>query len=153
MQSHILVNNMKSQDYYIIHKSILPDYFEAVIKAKSLVEDQKISVSDACKMVNISRSTFYKYKDNISVPSNSYGKKAIVAIKTGDQKGVLSNILSIIYNVGANIITINQDMPIKDSAYITIAVDISEATKDINELISELKSVEYVRSANIIAVD
>ncbi len=144
---------MKNSDYYIIHKSILPDYFEAVIKAKSLVEDQKISVSDACKQLNISRSTFYKYKDNISVPSKSYGKKAIVGIKTSDQKGVLSNILSIIYNFGANILTINQDMPIKDNAYITIAVDVSETTEDIGELISQLKGVEYVRSANIIAVE
>ena len=62
-------------------------------------------------------------------------------------------ILSIIYNFGANILTINQDMPIKDNAYITIAVDVSETTEDIGELISQLKGVEYVRSANIIAVE
>ncbi len=142
-----------NQDYLIIHKSILPDYFETVLKAKSLVEDEKMSVSDACRMLGISRSTFYKYKDNIFSPSKNYGKKAIVGVKTADKMGVLSNILSIIYNFGANVITINQDMPIKDSAYITMAIDVSDSEKDINELVKELKTVENVRSANIIAVE
>ncbi len=142
-----------NQDYLIIHKSILPDYFETVLKAKSLVEDEKMSVSDACRLLGISRSTFYKYKDNIFSPSKNYGKKAIVGVKTADKMGVLSNILSIIYNFGANVITINQDMPIKDSAYITMAIDVSDSEKDINELVKELKTVENVRSANIIAVE
>ncbi|MBQ2717394.1 MAG: ACT domain-containing protein [Clostridia bacterium] len=142
-----------NQDYLIIHKSILPDYFDTVLKAKSLVEDEKMSVSDACRMLGISRSTFYKYKDNIFSPSKNYGKKAIVGVKTADKMGVLSNILSIIYKFGANVITINQDMPIKDSAYITMAIDVSDSEKDINELVKELKTVENVRSANIIAVE
>lgn len=142
-----------NQDYLIIHKSILPDYFETVLKAKSLVEDEKMSVSDACRLLGISRSTFYKYKDNIFSPSKNYGKKAIVGVKTADKMGVLSNILSIIYNFGANVITINQDMPIKDSAYITMAIDVSDSEKHINELVKELKTVENVRSANIIAVE
>ena len=144
---------MDNQDYYIIHKSILPDYFGAVLQAKSLVEDQKLSVSEACKELGISRSTFYKYKDNIFAPSKSYGKKAIVGLKTSDKKGVLSAVLSLIYNSGANVITINQDMPIKNSAYITMAIDISEMKEDINQLILKLKEVENVRSASIIAVE
>lgn len=144
---------MDNQDYYIIHKSILPDYFGAVLQAKSLVEDQKLSVSEACKELGISRSTFYKYKDNIFAPSKGYGKKAIVGLKTSDKKGVLSAVLSLIYNSGANVITINQDMPIKNSAYITMAIDISEMKEDINQLISKLKEVENVRSASIIAVE
>ena len=61
--------------------------------------------------------------------------------------------MSIIYKFGANVITINQDMPIKDSAYITMAIDVSDSEKDINELVKELKTVENVRSANIIAVE
>lgn len=140
-------------DYFIIHKSILPDYFESVLKAKSLVDDEKMSVSDACRKSGISRSTFYKYKDNIFLPSKGYGKKAIVGLKTADEMGVLSEILSLICNFGANVITINQDMPIKNSAYITIAVDVSNMKADLKELIEKLKAVEWVKSANVIAVE
>lgn len=142
-----------NKDCLIIHKSILPDYYESVLQAKSMVEDQNMSVSEACRSVNISRSTFYKYKDNIFAPSASYGKKAIVGIKTADKMGVLSNILSIIYQFGANVITINQDMPIGNSAYITMAIDVGGATKNIDDLVTNLKQIENVKSANIIAVE
>lgn len=142
-----------NKDYLIIHKSILPDFFEQVLTAKGLVDDKKMSVCEACKLTDISRSTFYKYRDNVFLPSKSYGKKAIIAIKTADRRGVLSAILTLVYKFQANVITINQDMPIKDSAYITVALDISDMESDVNELLVELKELENVKSATVIAVD
>ena len=56
---------MKSNEYYIVHKSILPTYFDQVIKTREQINNKKISVSDACKANGISRSTYYKYKDYI----------------------------------------------------------------------------------------
>ena len=83
---------MKGNEYFIVHKSILPEYFEQVIKARELINDKDYSVSDACKALNISRSTYYKYKDYIFRPSKDSGNKAIFVIKTIDEKGVLSSI-------------------------------------------------------------
>ena len=80
-------------EYLIIDKSILPEYFELVLKAKSLVEDENKSVSFACKETGISRSTFYKYKDKIFKTSQTYGKKIILTMKLSDAAGVLSNIM------------------------------------------------------------
>ncbi len=142
-----------NDDYLIIYKSILPDYFELVLKAKALVEDEKKSVSDACKEVGISRSTFYKYKDKIFKASSSYGKKSIISLKTADTKGVLSAVLGEIYSFGANVITINQAMPIKNVAFITLAIDISEASADIVELINKLKTIDSVKSVSVIAIE
>ncbi len=142
-----------NDDYLIIYKSILPDYFELVLKAKALVEDEKKSVSDACKEVGISRSTFYKYKDKIFKASSSYGKKSIISLKTADTKGVLSAVLSEIYSFGANVITINQAMPIKNVAFITLAIDISETSADIVELINKLKTIDSVKSVSVIAIE
>ena len=59
---------MKSNEYLIVHKSILPEYFEQVIQARELINDKNFSVSDACKQLNISRSTYYKYKDYYDDP-------------------------------------------------------------------------------------
>ena len=97
----------------IVYKSILPDYFESVLKAKSLVEDSKMSVCEACKEVDISRSTFYKYKDKIFRATEQYGKKSIITVKTADKKGVLGAILDIVYDFGANVIAINQAMSVR----------------------------------------
>ena len=139
-------------EYLIIEKSILPEYFSLVIKAKGLVENEKMSVSDACKTVGISRNTFYKYKDKIFIASKSYGRRAVVSLKTADEKGVLSKIVSAVYSFNGNVISINQAEPINGVAVITLAVDLSEMG-DVSELIKKLINIEFVKSANIVAIE
>lgn len=141
------------EDYLIVHKSILPECFIAVLEAKSLVDDDEMSVSDACRKTGISRSTFYKYKDKVYTPSSTYGRKAIIAIKTADKMGVLSAILNKIAHYGANVININHAIPVGSSAYVTFALDVSSMSADINELVANLRNVDFVKSVNVIAVE
>lgn len=142
-----------NDEYLIVFKSILPDYFDAVIKAKAMVEDEDFSVSEACKKLDISRSTYYKYKDKIFNASKNYGKKSIIGIRAGDKKGVLSNILSEIYESGANVISINSAMPVKNVAFVTLAIDVSDAQLDTTQILAKLKAVDHVKSAYIIAIE
>lgn len=138
---------MKNDEYLIVHKSILPDYYDLVITARDLINGQKYSVSDACKKVNISRSTFYKYKDYVFRPVSLITNKAIFDIKVMDEKGILSLILGIISNENGNVISINQTSPIDGLAHITISLDINELNVSLDALknkISELDGVKYV---------
>ena len=144
---------MFNDEYYIVYKSILPEYFESVIEAKSMVEDEKQSVSSACKKYGISRSTYYKYKDKIFTASKSYGKKCIYGIRARDKKGVYNAILSELYESGANIISINSTLPVKGVAFMTITVDISDANLDTAHILAKLKLVDHVKSAYIIAIE
>ena len=144
---------MKSNEYFIVHKSILPEYFEQVIKARELINDKKYSISDACKALNISRSTFYKYKDYIFRPSKDSGNKAIFVIKTIDEKGVLSTILSVVYEKLGNIISINQDKPLDETAYITLSIDVSELNCSIDKLKEDLSLINGVKSVDIMGVE
>ena len=62
--------------YLIVHKSILPDYYEKVLECRRLMESGKVrEVSQAVKQVGISRSTYYKYKDFIFEPSDLTGSR------------------------------------------------------------------------------
>ena len=144
---------MKSNEYFIVHKSILPEYFEKVIKARELINDKNYSLSDACKFLNISRSTYYKYKDYIFRPSKDSGNKAIFVIKTIDEKGVLSTILSVVYEKLGNVITINQDKPLDETAYITLAIDVSELNCSIEKLKEDLNLIKGVKSVDIMGVE
>lgn len=144
---------MKNNEYYIVHQSILPDYFEQVIKVRELINDKGFSVSDACKMENISRSTYYKYKDFIFRPAKNTGTKALFNIKTADEKGTLSSILQLVYNVGGNIISINQNTPIDQSAYINITIDVSELKETVEELKEKLSQLQSIKSVDIIGVE
>ena len=86
------------ENYLIVHKSILPDYFETVLKAKHLLEEGKAkNVMQAVKMAGISRSTYYKYKDFILEPIRiSDGRKAVISMLLSHETGILSHVLSVI---------------------------------------------------------
>lgn len=142
-----------SNEYLLVHKSILPDCFLDVIKCRDLIESDKMSVSDACKICNISRSTFYKYKDYVFTHSNRESQMAIISLKVCDEKGVLSQVLNTIFSFHGNIITINQDMPIKKIAYINIGLNISELTIEMSALIKELGKIEGVKLVDLLAIE
>lgn len=139
-------------DYLIIHKSILPDFYVLVVKARELIENEACSVSAACLQVGISRSTYYKYKDYIFNSTREFGRKAIFAFKTFDKKGVLSNILNVVNETEGSVIAINQGIPIKDSAYITLTLDLTEFSEPIDEMLVKFKKIKYVKSVNILAI-
>lgn len=84
------------EKYLIVNKKILPDYFEKVVEARNLLTEGKVKgISDAAKIVGISRSTYYKYKDYVFLPSdNSIGRKALVSMMLEHKKGVLSEVLN-----------------------------------------------------------
>ena len=137
----------------LVHKSILPENYFLVIKARELIQRNAISVSEACLKVGISRNTYYKYKDYVFKPSPDLGKKAIISFKASDQKGVLSNILNTISAANANIITINQETPIQQIAYIIITINTLDLVTSLDELIDCLKLVDGVKAVNILAYE
>ena len=141
--------------YLIVDKAILPDYFEIVIEARTLLRDGKFqNVSEAVKEVGISRSTYYKYKDFVFSPSDSnIGRKALISIMLEDKKGALSEILNFLYSVECNIITINQNIPINEVASIIISMDISDTKTPIEEILVNLKTVKYVVSSKLVALE
>lgn len=137
----------------MVHKSILPVYYEQVIEARDLINSAQLSVSDACKKVNISRSTYYKYKDFVYRPTENYGKKVVVAFNTFDERGILSSLLAKINEYQGNVMAIYQDTPIHNNAYITITIDINQLQGDLNNLINELKQVSNVKTVDLLAFE
>ena len=82
-------------NYLIVHKSILPEYYEKVLACRRLMESGKFKeVSQAVKQVGISRSTYYKYKDYIFEPSDlNSSRKAVFSMMLDHAPGVLSALL------------------------------------------------------------
>lgn len=140
-------------DKLIVDKKILPDFFDQVLEAKELVDGNRLSVSEACKRTGISRSTFYKYKDFVEIPPENLIKKAILAFKVDDEPGVLSNILTEIAAKGANIITINQNVPMHNLAYITMMIDFGRAQETLDELVKRAREVKHVKSVQVMNHD
>lgn len=143
------------ENYLIVHKSILPEYFETVLQAKHLLEEGKAkNVMQATKMVGISRSTYYKYKDYILEPiSISDGRKAVVSMLLSHETGILSHVLAKISEAGASVLTITQSLPVHGKASVTITLDISAVPDGISALLKSIDECPGAENTKLIAID
>lgn len=139
-------------EYYVINKKVLPDYFEKVIEIKDKVS-KGVNISDACKEIGLSRSTFYKYKDYVNKPSKDLGKRVILSLKLNDEPGTLSNILNEINKRHCNILTITQEMPVHNIAYVTLTIAVLELEMSVQALNTEIKKLPNVIDVTLLAVE
>lgn len=141
--------------YLIVSKEILPEVFDKVIEARNYINDGTAKgISEAVKMVGISRSTYYKYKDFVFSPSdNTTGRKAVIALMLRHKRGVLSEVLNILSSEKANIITMNQNIPINEKASVNISIDVSEMLVSVDDLILKLKSNSEVISVKLLSIE
>lgn len=143
------------ENYLIIHKSILPEYYEKVVLAKRLLERGEVrEVSQAAKLAGISRSTYYKYKDYILEPSEmGETRKGVFNMMLSHEHGVLSALLSVISGAGGSIITISQSPPVRGRAELTVTVDISGIASSLDEFVRQMGGVPGVENVKLAAVE
>lgn len=139
--------------YYIVEASALPEIFLKVAEAKRMMETGETDkVNEATKAVGISRSAFYKYRDSISPIQNLMAGRIITFQLTLKNKaGVLSALLSILSNCGANILTINQAIPAGGKAMVTVSAETSDLQCSLEELLHQLEGTAGVVKAEMTA--
>ena len=143
------------ENYLIVHKSILPAYFDTVLAVRRRLESGQLrDVSQACREAGISRSTYYKYKDYVFEPAETTGgRKAVLELMLDHQPGVLSAVLSRLFGAGANILTITQSLPVLGKASVTLSIDVGGVSRGIGALVSALEGVDGVDSVRLLAVE
>lgn len=140
-------------NYFVLKEKAVPEVLLKVVEAKRLFDSGKaVSVQDATEAVGISRSSFYKYKDDIfPFHENERGKTITLVIQLNDEAGLLSNILQAIDKFKCNILTIHQSVPINGIATLTLSVDVFHVADKIDDMMSAIERVEGVHYAKIIA--
>lgn len=143
---------MNSNDYLIVSKSVLPEYFEKVVEARELLRSGEVrEVSEAVRRAGISRSTYYKYKDSVFTTSQGDScRKAVVSMILRHEKGVLGKVLGVISDNGANILTITQTPPIGSRAAVVMSMDISSLAVDVDQLVSILAQTPCVENPQLV---
>ena len=142
-----------SPKYYIVEAAALPEIFQKVAEAKRMLETGETDkVNVAAQAVGISRSAFYKYRDAIAPFQNLMAGRIITfQIMLKDKAGILSEILTIFANCGANILTINQSIPTGGRAMVTISAETGNLSCSLEELSSELSGTPGVVRAEVVA--
>lgn len=139
--------------YYIVEGSVLPEVFKKVVEVKRLLElDVKIPINAACQKAGISRSTYYKYKDSVyEFYENRRSRIVTFSLSIENKQGLLSNIIEIIAGSKANILTINQNIPMNGVAIVVMSIETARMENSVDVLINQLRESEGVKKVDVLS--
>ena len=140
-------------NYYVLKEKAVPEVLLRVVEAKRLLESGRVaSVQEATERVDISRSSYYKYKEDIfPFHDNAKGRTITMVIQLDDEPGLLSAILKTIAESNANILTIHQSIPVNGIATLTLSVDILPEATDANRMMERIEQQDGVHYLKILA--
>ena len=143
----------KKNKYYVVRDKALPEVLQKVVEVKRLLEaDKNMTVQEAAEQVGLSRSSFYKYKDDIfPFHENEKGRTVTMVIQLDDTPGVMAELLNAVARYQANILTIHQSIPINGVATLTLSVEVLQTTKNLSEMVEEIEQHSGVHYLKIVS--
>lgn len=138
--------------YYVVKQKALPEVLLKVAQVNKIIETKRMSIAEATELVGISRSSYYKYKDDIfPFRDNVKGKTITFVLSMDDEPGILSVVLKTIAEYKANLLTIHQTIPVNGVASLTLSVDILPTTGDSAKMIEQIEQLSGVRYLKILS--
>ncbi len=145
----------KRSQLIVVDAMILPDVFTKVLEVKKLMAQKgEKSFASACKRVGISRSAYYKYKDSVFSYEELFNRRIVnLYLLLSDSPGVLSSVLVFLHGLDANILTVNQSIPVDGAATVNISLRMADASPD--ELISlnSITELDGVLEAKVLSAE
>lgn len=139
--------------FYLVREDVLTESMIKTIKVKQLLASGEAStIQEGAKMVGLSRSAFYKYRDTV-FPFESIARERILTIfiQLEDRKGSLAILLEIVAASKCNILTIHQTIPVQAKANITLSLDVTAMEIKMEEFLQRLKKPTFVESVALIS--
>ena len=145
----------EKKKYYVVKERAVPEVLVKVVEAQRLLDTGKAAtVQEATEQVGISRSSFYKYKDDIfPFHEEAKGKTLTFIIQMDDEPGLLSNVLQTIAYFHGNILTIHQSIPINGVATLTLSVRILPNEGDAQTMVEKIEDKEGIHYLKILGRD
>ena len=139
--------------YFVVKEQAVPEVLLKVVEAKKLLDTGRAhTINEAADRVGISRSSFYKYKDDIfQFHDNAQGTTITLTFQMEDEPGLLSDVLKIVAEFGANILTIHQSIPINGVASLSLSVQVLPTTGNVSEMLEVMEGQKGVRNVKILA--
>ena len=136
----------EKKKYYVVRERAVPEVLLKVVEAQKLLDSGKAStVQEAADKTGISRSSFYKYNDDIfPFHEEAKGKTITFLIQMEDEPGILSNVLKTIAHFHGNILTIHQSIPINGVASLTLSVEILPGEGDAEAMVENIEQMEGI---------
>lgn len=143
---------MDKTKYFVVKEKALPDVLLKVVEVKRLLASEKtITVQEATEQAGISRSSFYKYKEDIfPFHENEKGQTITLVIQMEDKPGLLAELLKEVADYKANILSIHQSIPLNGVATLTLSVEILSTTGNVADMMDEIEGHQGVHYLKIL---
>ena len=141
-----------SKQLIVVQSSALPEMIPKTLEVKRLLaRGEEKNSAQACKRVGISRSAYYKYRDSVFSYEEMFSQKIITLYCVlKDEPGVLSKVLACLHEQNANILTVNQNIPVDGAAAVTISMRLSDNSNAI-EVVSQISAIMGVAEAKVLS--
>ena len=145
---------MANDEIYLVSKRALPQVLLKVAEVKRmLAKDRNLTVQEATDAVSLSRSSFYKYKDDVQpFHETSRGKTVNILLQVSDETGILSAIPAEVAACRANVLTIQQSIPIGGVASVALGFEILPETAELSEIESRITGLSGVQRMQILGI-
>ena len=143
---------MSEDPFYLVRRSHLPEVMQRTIQVMELLSQHPhLSVFEAVRRVGISRSAFYKYREAIKPIYSAIDQQIVtLALALMHERGVLSEVLNHLAASGANIVTINQSLPLQGKATVIISMETRNMEMGLEEALDQLRTLSGVEQVNIV---
>src|SRR5690606_17154763 len=145
------VKDVSDENYYLVREDVLTESMQKTLEAKRLLQNgEESTIWDAVKRVGLSRSAFYKYRDTV-FPFHSVVQERILTIfmQLEDREGALAELLRTVAEAQCNVLTIHQTIPIQGRANVTLSLDVTSMTMELNTFLQALKRLPFIESADV----
>ncbi|HEU4963323.1 MAG TPA: ACT domain-containing protein [Bacilli bacterium] len=142
----------KRRRFFLVAEDIMPEAMMKTVQVKDmLARGDANTVHDAVNQAGLSRSAFYKYRDLVFLyEEDGQGRLVTLSMILEHRQGILSTVLNAIAQLGGNIVTINQGIPMSEAAHLTATVGVQNLTGSIDDMIESLEQIRGVRKAEIV---
>ena len=144
---------MANKEFVVVSTDVLPEAVIRVLEAKRLLAQGVCRTStEACRHAGVSRSAYYKYKDSAFIYSEKLSERVVTfCLVLLDRAGILAEVLNEFYRLDANILTINQNIPIDSAATVMITVRFNDMSIEPSAIQKHLSEIDGVASVKIIS--
>ena len=131
----------------LVDAGAVPEVFVRVVEAKRYLQSGEAeTAAEAARMAGISRSAFYKYKEAVfPYDEERAGHILTVHLLLRDRPGILSAVLTAFAEAGANILTVNQNIPAGGTAPVSVSARTDRMSLPVEAFIKQLRTVDGVR--------
>lgn len=149
---------MDKKDYkkfYLIREDVLPESVVKTLKIKDILKNNpSLSIFEAVKQFDLSRSAFYKYRDTIFPIDEKMEstREFTLILYVNDIVGMLAQVLNTLSSLQLSVLTIHQSIPMDGRATITLSLDAKGTDLEIDDVMEALKIIDHISKVELISM-